>query len=60
MAFVVAGRRKLTYAEYAMILEERPVTEYARTEQGVAELPAGHGEVTSPLVGDTVAIRQIW
>ena len=60
MAVVVAGKRKLTYAEYAMIPEERQVTVYARTEQGLAELPAGHGEVASPLVGDSLAIQQIW
>ena len=60
MAVVVAGKRKLTYVEYALTPEERQVTVYARSAQRLAALESGHGEVTSQLVGDTVAIRQIW
>ncbi len=53
--------RRAGVGEYWIVdPEERQVTVYARSEQGLAELPAVHGEVTSPLVGGTVAIQQIW
>ena len=40
--------------------DQRRVTVYARSEEGLTELKSGHGEITSPLAGGPVATQQIW
>ena len=56
--------RRAGVGEYWIVdPEERQVTVYVRSvrsEDGLTALESGHGEVTSPLAGGTVAIQQIW
>ncbi len=53
--------RRAGVGEYWIVdPEERRMTVYARSPEGLTELDAGHDEVTSPLAGGSVAIRHLW
>ena len=61
MAALLADTLGAGVGEYWIVdPDQRRVTVYARSEEGLTELKSGHGEITSPLAGGPVATQQIW